>query len=271
MIDSHRMLFTAGQFAKLHQINKRTLHYYDDIGLYSPTYKGENGYRYYTYSQSPTLEMLLTLRELGMSIEEITQYMTNRSIPAFRSILQTKTAEIDDTIKRLKEIRKLLNQKERQLALCEQSDLSEISIVDCPNEYLLLSRSITGAYDDDDFAVWMEHMQNLRSHGLHHKNTGSMISAENIMVGNFEEYDYFFTRITKPSKRLNFFVKPGGRYIRAYCKGNWGELPDTYRSIIEFAKEHGVTLKGHSYEEGINEMTINSIEEYITQIIILCE
>lgn len=36
---------TTAQFAKLHGVNKRTLHYYDDIGLFSPRAKGENGYR----------------------------------------------------------------------------------------------------------------------------------------------------------------------------------------------------------------------------------
>ena len=39
---------TTAQFAKLHNVNKRTLHYYDDIGLFSPCHKGENGYRYST-------------------------------------------------------------------------------------------------------------------------------------------------------------------------------------------------------------------------------
>ena len=38
---------TTAQFAKLHEVNKRTLHYYDEIGLFSPREKGENGYRYY--------------------------------------------------------------------------------------------------------------------------------------------------------------------------------------------------------------------------------
>lgn len=38
---------TISQFAKLHKVNKRTLHYYDEIGLFSPSSKGENGYRYY--------------------------------------------------------------------------------------------------------------------------------------------------------------------------------------------------------------------------------
>ena len=63
------LYFTAGQFARLHQLNKRTLHYYDDIGLFSPAYKGENGYRYYTYQQSAQLENILAMRQLNMSIE----------------------------------------------------------------------------------------------------------------------------------------------------------------------------------------------------------
>ncbi len=46
------MLFTTGQFAKMHHLNKRTLHYYDEIGLFSPVKKGDNEYRYYTYMQS---------------------------------------------------------------------------------------------------------------------------------------------------------------------------------------------------------------------------
>ena len=32
---------TTAQFAKLHGVNKRTLHYYDTIGLFSPAPKGK--------------------------------------------------------------------------------------------------------------------------------------------------------------------------------------------------------------------------------------
>ena len=59
---------TTAQFAKLHEVNKRTLHYYDDIGLFSPNTKGENGYRYYDLSQSVDFEYIRILKELNMSI-----------------------------------------------------------------------------------------------------------------------------------------------------------------------------------------------------------
>ena len=45
---------TTAQFAKLHEVNKRTLHYYDDIGLFCPLTKEENGYRYYVLD-APTM------------------------------------------------------------------------------------------------------------------------------------------------------------------------------------------------------------------------
>lgn len=263
-----KMLFTAGQFAKLHNINKRTLHYYDDIGLFSPAYKGENGYRFYTYLQSPTLEMLLTLRELDMSIEEIKTYMSKRSATAFKKIIDDKTMEIDRTIKRLKAMRKLLDEKRKLLNLCEQSDLGNLDMIECPEEYLLLSRSITGAYDDNDFAVLVEHIQASRDHRLFNKSYGCMISVDKIRKHNFEEYDCFFTKMS--NRKFDLYVKPRGNYLRAFCKGNWDKLPETYERMIAYAKAHELILKGYSYEEGINEIAISNMEEYVTQILILC-
>ena len=71
MIKENHTLLTIGQFAKLHEINKKTLMWYDEIGLLKPYCIKENGYRYYNYQQSSTLETILLLRELNMSLEEI--------------------------------------------------------------------------------------------------------------------------------------------------------------------------------------------------------
>ena len=74
MMKNKKFLYTTGQFAKLNGINKRTLHYYDEIGLFSPEFKEENGYRYYTCFQTVQLELIVTLRKIGLSIEEIIRY-----------------------------------------------------------------------------------------------------------------------------------------------------------------------------------------------------
>ena len=93
---------TTAQFAKLHNINKRTLHYYDNIGLFSPNTKGENGYRYYDLSQSIELEYIIMLRELNMSIEEIEDYVKKPTEEKFIKLATAKEIEIDNQIQRLK-------------------------------------------------------------------------------------------------------------------------------------------------------------------------
>lgn len=38
---NRKYLFSTGKFAKLNGINKRTLHYYNDIGLFRPEITGK--------------------------------------------------------------------------------------------------------------------------------------------------------------------------------------------------------------------------------------
>ena len=61
-------LFTAGQFAQLYHINKKTLLFYHQIGLFSPAAVGDNRYRYYSYRQCAQLETILLLRQLNFSL-----------------------------------------------------------------------------------------------------------------------------------------------------------------------------------------------------------
>ena len=89
--------FTTGQFARMHRINPRTLHYYDTAGIFSPAEKGENGYRYYTAAQSATLE-------------EVGRYLKKRSLPALQTLLRRQEREIEASIRRLREIRGLLRE-----------------------------------------------------------------------------------------------------------------------------------------------------------------
>lgn len=93
---------TTAQFAKLHHVNKRTLHYYDEIGLFSPKDKGENNYRYYDALQSIDFEYIRMFKELNMSIEEIKNYVKNPNAKEFMAIADKKSSEIEAQIETLK-------------------------------------------------------------------------------------------------------------------------------------------------------------------------
>lgn len=61
-------------------------------------------------------------------------------------------------------------------------------------------------------------------------------------------------------------MSPGGKYLKAFHKGDLNKIPKRYEEILAFAEEHHLTLHGFSYEMGMNEDVIDRIEDYIVQI-----
>lgn len=264
-----KYLYTTGQFAKLNGINKRTLHYYDEIGLFRPEYKGENGYRYYTCFQTVQLELIVTLRKIGLSIDEILRYQQSPSGESFADLIFDKKQLIDRHIQELLSIKSFLEQKSDKLALGLSAVHGKVEEIMLPKRDLLLSDSITGAYDDGDFAVAADFSLRLKSIFGLYDNFGSRISVERIREGNYDEYDCFFAY----GRNVHGCdaVMPEGTYLRAFCVGGWDKLGEIYDRLISYAQEKRMKLKGYAYEEGLNEMSLRDREDYITMITVACE
>ena len=203
MMKNKKFLYTTGQFAKLNGINKRTLHYYDEIGLFSPEFKEENGYRYYTCFQTVQLELIVTLRKIGLSIEEIIRYQHSPSGASFTELIAEKKQHL---------------------------------------------KSIFGLYD----------------------NFGSRILANQILNGNYHDYDCFFA-YGREDIEIYDTVRPAGTYLRSFCIGDWDKLETVYRNLVEFAGKNQMELFGYAYEEGLNEMSLQHRDDYITMITVGCK
>ncbi|MBS4960884.1 MAG: MerR family transcriptional regulator [Clostridiales bacterium] len=261
--------FTVGQMAKLLGINRRTLHYYDEIGLFSPSHKGENGYRYYTREQMLDLEFILAFREIGMSIEETKEAICCDSTTV-SAILADKIAEIDTKIKHLQNMKRLLQEKQKMADISKNVALNQIEQIYCKEEYFFLSSPIKGPEIEDYYAAMGELLSWERRARLFNLNYGFMLSCEKIMAGRFEEYDYIYMK-SNAAKGGKFFQKPAGMYFRMATKGSWDKLPQAYEILKNYAIEHDKTLVGFAYERGLNETLTTNNNEYVTEILIRYE
>lgn len=258
-------LFSTGEFAKLNGINKRTLHYYNDIGLFRPEITGENGYHYYSLMQSMQLEMILLLRKLGLSIDDIREYTASPSEDSFTKILTDKKRLINQSIEQLMEAKDFLQQKLDKLELGLSAEHGKIELVHLPERRILLSEPITGIYDEVDFSVVAEFSMRLKKLFGLYDNFGSRISSEHIMEQEFQKYDAFFSYGREDVDEYEE-MRPEGDYLRTFCIGGWDKLKDVYQMIMVYAKEHGLILQGYAYEEGLNEMSLRRGDDYITMI-----
>lgn len=64
-------LWKVGELAKQTGLSVRTLHWYDEIGLLSPSHHTESGHRLYAVGDVARLQQIKSLRQLGFSLEEI--------------------------------------------------------------------------------------------------------------------------------------------------------------------------------------------------------
>ena len=92
--------YTIGEFGKISGVSPKTLRFYDEKGLLKPVGYSEAGYRYYDASSFVTLQRILLLRYLGMSLEQIKETICNSTLRLEESLQEQK---------------KLLNEKKRHL------------------------------------------------------------------------------------------------------------------------------------------------------------
>ena len=74
-------LLPIGKMASLNRISITTLRLYDEKELLKPRYiDPETGYRYYSIEQNARLDMIIYMKELGMSLSQIQKSLEKEDI-----------------------------------------------------------------------------------------------------------------------------------------------------------------------------------------------
>lgn len=260
-------LFTIGQFAKLHEINKKTLMWYDEVGILKPAVVGPNGYRYYTYQQSSVLEVILLMRELNMSLPEIQHFLDDRSALSLETLLTDKITELDRTIAHLRSIRSVMEQKRQNMSRLRTLDLSHMEVIEKPEAHYLATVATTADTPfEKEIEMVMGEVRKYQLHRLHDVSYGSMLPVENLYQGRFDAYSFLYMELPARVHRRGLHIQPRGKYIRAFYKGDWDGISGRYEEILAYAERHDLQFSGFAYERGINELVIDTIDDYITQI-----
>lgn len=105
-------MMTVKEISELTGISIRTLHYYDQIGLFKPTDKSEAGYRLYDDNALKQLQQILFFREFDIPLKEIKSVMENPALDSNyilqmqRNMLIAKKERIERLINRIDDILK---------------------------------------------------------------------------------------------------------------------------------------------------------------------
>lgn len=121
-------MFRIGEFSKMSKTTIKTLRYYDEIGLLKPEETDKfTSYRFYTTNQLVKLHQIQSLRQIGLSINEIKLILTGHHS---KKILEKRKmeliAEISCVQEQLSRIEFILQGREEQDFMNYQATIKEL-------------------------------------------------------------------------------------------------------------------------------------------------
>ena len=271
MYKNKQDLFSTGELAKLCNISRKTLLFYDKLGLIVPAFiDQENGYRYYARRQLTTLGLIITMRNINVPLGDIQNYLKHKSAENYEELLAKQDSLIEQSIYSLMQMRQELAYQIQAIKSIHKIVLNKFIINEDDEEYLFLSKSLPKKSS-------MKSRNKI--YGLHFSELQNYMNFSNYMTGYVIDHSalakskeiYIKNFYHNLSHRLDtdkLFVKPKGTYLSFYSKGIFCTYGKEKLFLMQkyIEKNHLIT-EGDFFLTQIKNYWITDIaEEYITKL-----
>ncbi len=269
---SNRMKIS--EFAQVTGITRRNLLFYDKIGLLSPTMIDENNkYRYYTYHQIDTANIITVLREIGMPLKEIKEYLCGRSPENLIHLLEAQKKIVREKIKTLIQISDMMDTRIDLTEKGQSADrnINSIILKECESTPVFLGPELPiDSHILDGWYYLVDFYQFCREHqvicGL---PTGTIIAHTDLVRGNFSHPSRYYYRPVCGSSYPNNAEKPKGLYVIGQEHTEYAKSYNLYSRLYRYIEEAELKICGHAYEEYLlDEISTTDPTQYLLQVAI---
>lgn len=247
-------MFKIGDFSRLAQVSVKTLRYYGELGLLKPAWIDRfTGYRYYTAEQLPRLNRILALKDLGFSLEQI-QQLLSEDLPhsELRGMMRLRQAELERIIEaeqaRLARVAARLEQIENEGSL----PTYEVVLKNIPPQQVIGLRAQIPSYEGieplfDDLHAY-----------LHSKNATQEIGSPKLAI--YYDLEYPDQEVDVEVAALLNKVLPGEppfvvhelpgveTMACAVHHGSYRRLVEAYNALMHWVERSGFRVCGPNRE-----------------------
>ncbi|MFE2076478.1 helix-turn-helix domain-containing protein [Streptomyces misionensis] len=121
MNDDGTGLLTIGELARATGLSVRTIRYWSDEDVLAPVTRSPGGYRLYDAASVARLELVRTLRELGLGLDDVRRVLAGERTVA--EVAATHVAALDAQIRSLRVTRAVLSTIARRDSTAEETTL----------------------------------------------------------------------------------------------------------------------------------------------------
>ena len=264
----HTKYMTTGEFARRMGVTKNTLFHYDKIGLFSPEIVDQdNDYRYYSIYQMEVFDTIIILKDMGMPLNEIKEFMDHRSPESLMELFKKEDKKISEQIKKLKLQQQFIRERKQKMERIWSIDYENVFRKQYPNRYYIYeeiheSTDAGTLKKTNDFILEFER----RNYHLDYE-IGYIQKEEDIISGVYNNYTNAVILPVQKPKGMEYQILEAGEYLTVYHKGHWNTIGTAYERLLDYAKKQQILLDKFFLEtDVVNSLMAESIENYVTEI-----
>lgn len=141
---------TVTELAKHFNLSRTTILYYERIGLLTPKFRSDNGYRWYGENEVSRLASIVAYRAFGMSLADITPLLNQTSESSQPQLLKDQFYKLEQ------EINILRKQQEAIVVTLKEPGLLEEKMV-TKQRWVEIMRA--SGFDDNDMKTWHKNFE----------------------------------------------------------------------------------------------------------------
>lgn len=141
-------------------------------------------------------EVIKALQKLGMPLEEIKEYIENRSPERFMKMMDEKEKQIDREIEHLKQMKRFIRNEKNNITAALNVPLGVPMLVGHKEEFLLVS-DITASDERRTAVEIAEHVREQEKYHGAMGAVGSICLKEDLEKGLFNKYVKVYTKLEK--------------------------------------------------------------------------
>ena len=246
------------ELAELYDISKQTLIFYDKINLLKPAFVGSNGYRMYSFKQFFILGIILDLKNIGLHLSDIQDFINNRNA---ESLVPLLCKQIKNLEKKRVMIDRLCGQIQNEI-----SRLNEISLSYLDAENLILSDEICFCKSLKDRFIASAEVLKIASED---DCLRSLLDAGFLFeLDSLEEEPKYYKLFAKAAVSKTNFQRPRNIYLQMYVNYTFqNALQLAAPAINEFCQTLNIKLGKQVYIRPIkNYWTSDTMDTFISKI-----
>lgn len=226
-------LYTIGEIAKMYHIGVDSLRYYEKKGILKPV-RGENGYRYYGSQCIWQMNVITDLRNLGFSVERISNYFQNRTVETTQELLREELQIIAQQLKKWKKLQKNVKEQLETIHQAQQLEIGKIRQLHIKSRKAFEIKKNYSTDEDMDLLMMRLLEQNHKKLYMIGNNRMASIMSEDLSDGIFKSAVMF--------DEEGDIEIPGGTYL-SVCYHGVTDSCHQADIIREYAAKHNITVK----------------------------